>query len=353
MTSRERISLALAHKEADRVAIHDSPWATTVQRWHREGLPQDVSPEEYFNYEIAFFSTDTSLQLPTETVEDTDEYVINRNANGALVRNWKHRTSTPEMIDFTITTPEIWKEHRPRLAWNDSRIDLKGLRERHKKATEQGKFRVYGAPMGYDKTQGIVGSERLLISTVESPEWASDMFSATVDILMEGAQAVMDAGLELDGGFLFDDMGYRNASLFSPQTYRDVLKPHHTRACDFFHTHNMPIILHSCGCVAELVPDLIEAGFDCLQPLEVKAGMDVIELKRTYGDRLAFMGGIDVRAMADANPARIEEEIKTKIPFARQHGGYIFHSDHSVPDNVSWKQYQRVIELVLHYGEFS
>jgi len=352
MTSRERIALALAHEPADRIAVHDSPWATTVARWRREGLPENVPPEDYFHYELAFFDSDTSLQFPSETVEETDEYTTVRNANGAMVRNWKHKTSTPEMIDFTITSRSRWEEHRHRLAWNNRRVNLEAMRERQQAADRKGKFRVYAAPMGYDKTQGIVGSERLLMTMVDDPELASDMFAASVEILIRGASALLEGGIELDGAFLFDDMGYRNASLFSPQMYRELLKPHHASACAFFHSHRMPVILHSCGRVSGLVPDLIDAGFDCLQPLEVKSGMDLVALKRQFGQRLAFMGGIDVRAMAHPDPAVIEEEIKAKIPLARRNGGYIYHSDHSVPDNVSWDRYRRVIELVLHYGRF-
>jgi len=97
---------------------------------------------------------------------------------------------------------------------------------------------------------------------------------------------------------------------------------------------------------------LIEAGFDCLEPLEVKAGMDLIELKKNFGDWLTFMGGIDVRAMAHLDPAVIEEEIRTKIPVAMKGGGYIFHSDHSVPHNVSFQQYEHTINLVKKYGTY-
>ena len=115
----------------------------------------------------------------------------------------------------------------------------------------------------------------------------------------------------------------------------------------------MPIILHSCGRVKEIIPDLIEVGLDCLQPLEVKAGMDLRELKPEFGDKLCFMGGIDVRAMANPDPQAIEEEIKSKIPLAKKNGGYIYHSDHSIPKNVSFKQYKRrVMELVKKYGEY-
>jgi uroporphyrinogen decarboxylase len=112
------------------------------------------------------------------------------------------------------------------------------------------------------------------------------------------------------------------------------------------------MILHSCGYVTEFMPLFIEAGFDCIQPLEVKAGNDLVALKQQYGDRLAFMGGIDVRAMADPDPAAIEREISSKIPLAKQGGGYIYHSDHSVPDNVSFEQYTRVMELVAEHGEY-
>jgi uroporphyrinogen decarboxylase len=104
--------------------------------------------------------------------------------------------------------------------------------------------------------------------------------------------------------------------------------------------------------VTEAVPELIDAGFDCLQPLEVKAGMDLVGLKRNYGDRLSFMGGIDVRTMR-AEPNVIEEEIRAKIPEAKKGGGYIYHSDHSVPDDISFEQYRRVLELVAHYGSYS
>jgi uroporphyrinogen decarboxylase len=96
----------------------------------------------------------------------------------------------------------------------------------------------------------------------------------------------------------------------------------------------------------------METGFDCLQPIEVKAGNDLLELKRLYGERLAFMGGIDVRAMADSDPAAIEREIATKVPVMKKGGGYIYHSDHSIPDNVSYQQYGLVRELVARYGQY-
>ena len=121
---------------------------------------------------------------------------------------------------------------------------------------------------------------------------------------------------------------------------------------NYFRDEGLPVILHSCGCVKELIRFFINDGLTCLQPLEVKAGMELIQLKKDFGDKLSFTGGIDVRAMANPDPSVIEDEIKRKIPFAKKGGGYIYRSDHSVPSNVSFKQYNRVMELVKKYGEY-
>jgi len=352
MTSRERILLALSHKEADRVPIHDSPWSYTIDRWHREGLPEDQSPAEVFGYEMTGQGADCSLQLPHEEIEETETYRIYKDANGAISRSFKDHESTPERIDFTITDRKIWEEYKPRMAWNDSRVDWEEALKANNAVREKGLFITYNGAFGYDKTQGFVGSQRLLESMMEDPAWVKDMFDTAVDLLITAAEEMLSRGFQFDGAFVYDDMGYRNATLFSPAVYRAVEFPSQKRMCDFFKSKGMPVILHSCGCVKEFVPMLIEAGFTCLQPLEVKAGMDLVELKRDFGDRLAFMGGIDVRAMAHPDPAVIEREIHTKISFAKKGGGYIYHSDHSVPSNVSFEQYCRVMELVGKYGAY-
>ena len=114
----------------------------------------------------------------------------------------------------------------------------------------------------------------------------------------------------------------------------------------------MKVLLHSCGNIANLIPFFIEEGIDCLEPLEVKSGMDLIYLKKKYGDEICLMGGIDVRVMALNNPKILENEIKEKITHAKEGGGYIYHSDHSVPNNISFQQYREVIKLVKKYGKY-
>ncbi len=352
MTSRERISMVLSHEEPDRVPIHDSPWGHTVARWHKEGLPEDQSPGQYFGYEMTNQGANLTLQLPEETIEETDTYRVFKDANGAVRRKFKDHESTPECIDFTITSREIWEEYKPRMAWNDTRVDWENALAANRALRQGDKFVCYGAAFGYDKMQGFVGSARLLMAMVEEPDWVKDMFDTAVDLLIAACEEMLARGCEFDGAFVYDDMGYRNAALFSPAAYRELEFPSQKRMCDYFKTKGLPVILHTCGCVREFMPMLVEAGFSCIQPLEVKAGMDLVELKENFGGQVAFMGGIDVRAMADADPAVIEEEVRTKIPIAKKGGGYIYHSDHSVPSNVSFEQYCRTMDLVHKYGGY-
>ena len=352
MTSRDRFRLALSHQEPDRIPICDTVWPTTEARWRREGLPEGVSPFDLFGYEWTANGADTSFRLPREVLEETDEYVIAKDSWGATTRVFKGRESVPELIDYTITSREKWEEHKPLLAWDDARFDTDGQLAHNKASREKGLFITSHTGFGYDVVMRFASAPRVLMAMHDDPAWVLDMFDTIADSIIHAVAEMIARGLKFDGAFIWNDMAYRNGPFFSPEAYMQFEYPSQKRMCDFFHSHDMPVILHTDGDVRKLIPGLIAAGIDCLQPCEAKAGMDLVELKANWGDKLAFMGGIDVRAMADPDPAVIEREISRKLPVAKQGGGYIYHADHSVPDNVSFEQYQRVMELVREYGGY-
>jgi uroporphyrinogen decarboxylase len=123
----------------------------------------------------------------------------------------------------------------------------------------------------------------------------------------------------------------------SPDMYREILKPGHQRLFDFAHSKGLPVIFHSCGCIKPLLPDLIDAGINCLQAIEYKAGMDLVELFKEFGDRISFFGGIDARALVANDREWIERELQEKIPvIINNGGGYILRSDHSIPPQVDY-----------------
>lgn len=353
MNSPERFLAAVNHEEADRIPIDDTPWQTTIERWHREGLPEGVSPREYFGYERVGQGADLSFQIPPETLEETETYKIVTDAWGATTRVFKGRESVPELLEFPIKDRRTWEEYKPRSVWNESRVNWDaGLAGNRALRDKGASFMLFSAGFGYDRIQRFVGAPRVLMAMIEEPEWVKDMMNTTADLIIAAAEEMLARGFHFDGAFIWNDQAYRNGPFFSPAVYRDMEFPCQKRMCDFFHSRGLPVVMHTDGDVRPFIPMFIEAGVDCLQPIEVKAGMDLIELKKQYGDRLAFMGGIDVRAMAHADPAVVEREISTKIPAAKKGGGYIYHSDHSVPDNISFEQYKRVMELVGEYGAF-
>jgi len=352
MTSYERMKAIYDHREPDRLPLTDSPWGATIARWHREGLPAGVGAGDFFGFERwPGIGTDNSPRYPSKVVEETDTYVTSTTSWGATMRNWKHSASTPDFLDFRIQDRDTWEEAKSRMTPTDDRVNWADLARNHPRWRQQKLWVQAGAWFGYDVfASWHVGTERMLMAMVDDPEWCRDMFETALELNITLLERAWDRGYTFDCLSFPDDLGYRNGLFFSLKTYREVLKPVHKRAFDWAHDRGAKVMLHSCGNIMELLPDLIEIGLDGLNPLETKAGMDLVEIKELYGDKLVLQGGIDVRKMSKAD--EVEEEIRTKVTTAKQGGGYIYHSDHSVPSDVNFSDYCRVIELVRWYGRY-
>ena len=352
MTSKERILAALDHREADRVPFWESYWGGTIARWHSEGLPADADIGARFGLDPAHhIGYDWTLQWPTELVEETDEYTITRTNNGSLSKSFKGHDSTPLWWDFALTDRASWEELKPRMGWNDTRIDLAAAKAANDAARDS--FRVYACCcLGFEKFKYLMGTEGILMALAADPDWAQEMCMSTADMAIDGLDYLMGNGLQFDAAFVTEDMGYKGKGFFSPRTYREVIMPCQQRFCEVCHARGIKVMLHTCGQNMELVPLYVEAGFDVLNPLEVKAGMDIFALKRDFGEVLTLWGGIDVRAIANPDPQVIEREIREKVTMAKQGGGYIFSSDHSIPENVSLQQYEWMLELGRMHGGF-
>jgi uroporphyrinogen decarboxylase len=155
-----------------------------------------------------------------------------------------------------------------------------------------------------------------------------------------------------DGLWVWDDLGFKHRPFMSPAMYREILFPAHKRLFDFARGRKLPVILHCDGFVEPLVPHLIEAGIDCLQPLEVKAGMDLLRLKRRYGERLALIGGMDARALVANDLTLVKRELEGKLAAAMAGGGYVLQVDHSVPNQVRYETYKYFVQTGLQIGAY-
>jgi uroporphyrinogen decarboxylase len=352
MDARERVGTILAGGTPDRVPLFDSYWTTTVERWQREGLPPGVSPNEYFGTDdIVRIGGDYTLQMPERVLEQAPALRTYWDSEGALRKDLHLAEGwTSQWLDFTIQTREDWLEHEHRLAFNESRIPESAI-ETYRQAREGGRFVCYSAHACFHPTWARIGMTRMLMSMLDEPDFIHELYAAHTQLVIDLFEGMRRAGMEFDGAFLADDLGYRAAPLISPALYRELVMPYHKRLCDHFAGQGLKTILHSDGRVIPLIPLFLEAGFAGLHPMEAKAGLDVRALKAEYGERMVWIGNIDVRKLSGTR-GEIEDEIVPKVLAAKQGGGYIYHSDHSVPNSVSLENYGYAIELVKRYGTY-
>ncbi|MCZ7635384.1 MAG: uroporphyrinogen decarboxylase family protein [Verrucomicrobia bacterium] len=137
----------------------------------------------------------------------------------------------------------------------------------------------------------------------------------------------------------------------SPAYWRRHFKPWVERMIRAVHAAGLPVIYHGCGNVHTLLPDFIELGVDAYNPLEAKAGMDVVDLRKRYGHRLGFCGNSDMRVWESGDRDAIRREVLRKLGAAHG-GGYIFQSDHSVSSAVSGITYDYIVKLVRQFGTY-
>ena len=352
MTTKERFLRMYSHQEADRIPIIDSPWAGTISRWHREGMPEDVHWTDYFDIDkTASIGVDITPRYEKKIIEDTPEYQIYTTAWGVTQKSFKQQDSTPEFLDFKVTTPEAWAEAKKRMTVEDDRIPWEMLKRNYDQWTAEGRWITAGFWFGFDVTHSwMVGTETLLIAMYEEPEWVMDMFNTYLDRCIALFDRVWDAGYRFDCINWPDDMGYKGRTFFSNDMYRELLKPVHKRAVEWAHSKGIYAHLHSCGNIMSRIDDLMDVGIDALNPLEVKAGMDPVGLKQKYGDRLVLHGGVNAVLWDDKEA--IIEEIDRVIPVLKEKGGYIFSSDHSIPNSVSLENFRAIVEEVKRVGRY-
>ncbi len=352
LTSHERYRRAFCHQEGDRIPLRDSFWGATIQRWRDEGLPGDVSPDDFFGFDrCAGIGVDNSPRYPTAVVEETDDYFVHTTVWGVTQRNWKSRGSVPEFLDFTVVDRDAWADCKARMQPTEDRINWHHLEQHYARWRQEGRWIWGHGWFGFDVLHSwFVGTERVLMALVEDPEWVKEMIDTMCDLNLELLDQAWRRGYTFDCLIWPDDLAFVKGPFFSPAIYRAVVQPAHRRACEFAHERGAFAMLHTDGNILPLLPDILDTGIDAMQPLEQKAGMDLLCIKAEVGERLCLEGGIDVRAMGDAE--HIEAEIRTKIPMAKVGGGYCYHSDHSVPSNVSFADYCRLVELVKECGRY-
>jgi len=214
-------------------------------------------------------------------------------------------------------------------------------------------FPVYGSMIEVSEClTRLIGQANTMLWMGEYPERMGDVINRLGAFYLEMAQAEMEAGAGLlDGFVIWGDVAYKKSTFMSPQYWRAHFKPWVAQMVQLAHAHGLPVIYHGCGNVKAIFPDYIEMGIEAYNPLEAKAGMDVVELRRRYGQAISFCGNSNIQVWETGDRAAIRREVLRKLNAAKG-GGYIFQSDHSVSSAVSGHTYDYIIQLARQYGQY-
>lgn len=355
LTSQERVIRALERRDHDRVPRHESFWWDTIRRWEGEGLKggQDAILKEL---QSDFHSIGWCWPAPypqNELIKDEGACKIVRDPFGAILREWTDRQGTPEHISFECETVDIWQaKFRPQLEKQGAILDLEAVKKSYAEGKKKNAFTFIAGVEPFEMTRKMLGDEISLMAFVEDPEWIVDIAKVFTDVTLKNYQRIIDAGIKPDCLWIYGDMAYKVSTMCSPAQYKELIWPFHKQQADWAKANGMKLIYHTDGNINDVMPLYIAAGFDAMQPLEVKANMDVRNLFPKYGDKLSFFGNIDVMVMIEGNLDKLEAEISSKFAAGKAKHGYIYHSDHSVPPQVSLELYRQIIDLVNKYGTY-
>lgn len=356
MNGKERITKMLRREPVDRIPVYEHFWGDTRAAWKAAGHIKDESLDDHFNFDIRehwAFNLTADLDFKLKTVREDENTITYLDGNGATLRRHKLHDTTPEHIGFEINTREDWEEKiKPLLTAGKRRINFEDYRKTRQIAEKNGKFFVWSGVNVFEAIHPVCGHVNMLMGMALDPDWVKDMANTYAELTVELQKILFEKEGYPDGVWFYEDMGYKGAPFMSPDMYREIIMPAHKYTMDFAKSKGLPVIVHSCGFVEPLVEPLIEAGMDCLQVIEVKAGMDLLKLYNLYGNKISFMGGIDVRKLYTNDRNAIDEELELKIPAVKEGFGYCLHSDHSIPKTVDYETYAYFLKRGIELGTY-
>ena len=363
LTERERFLETIFFGQPDKVPFSPGgPRESTLAVWHRQGLPEDVPWYDYLTNLLGIQHTPTKprvnlgvsfIMIPTfeeKVLEHRDGHYIVRDWMGAIteisdeydytyIRRAKDFV-TRKWHSFPVQTRADWEEklkwrydpHDPQRFPADFEARCAALRERDY---------VLGVtfPGPFWQLREWCGFEGLCMMLIEQPDFVQEMIDFWTDFVL----ATMEPILRLappDWIQFNEDMAYKMHSMISPKMVRRFLLPTWTRWIQAIKQAGprTAVLMDSDGYNGELLPIWIEAGFDALTPLEVAAGNDIVAYRKQYGRQMAYLGGIDKRALAKGGDV-MRAELLRAIPPLLEDGGYIPGCDHGVPSDISWPNF--------------
>lgn len=254
-----------------------------------------------------------------------------------------------------LMSPEEWREKIP--LYTDS--ELKIIQNTAQFLHENTEYSLVG---DYGKlkvcTSGIFAGQCLtdwLCTLMTEPEYAMEILMATAERNIENLALYLEAVEPYVDTILVSttDYGTQRAELFNPEIFREMYLPTLKKVNDFIHKNShCKTLYHSCGSIRHIIGYMIEAGVDCLNPIQTNsANMDPLELKAEFGDRLTFWGGgVETQSVYTyGTPQEVAEQVKERIRIFAPGGGFIFSPVHNTQNNVPFENIRAMRDTLLAY----
>jgi len=379
--SRQVIEDLLRGREAERVGLMGLPWGDTLAAWIEQGYPtrrvphevgdqiwrddgqrvlaeeagehdEPVPPWQHFGYDMVgvgpWFDI-LPLRGHSKLESETDEWAVKRNGAGAALKYWKHKSGTPEHIDFRMTTRQVWEsDYRKYLLELDpARVRTDELARNLREAGRAGTWTHLGHMFIWELMRQSMGDVTMYQSLLLDPGWVHDYAQVYTAFFTTHFQYMFDQVGLPDGIWIYEDLGYKNGLFASPKVLRELVFPYYAELVTFFHSHDLPVVLHTCGSTAAALPMIIEAGFDAVNPMERKAvGNDPFAFAEQYGEQLAFVGGLDARVFETNDRRIIGREVAEYVEGMKARGArLVFATDHSISPRTHYDSYRHALDV--------
>ena len=363
----QRMKAALSHHEPDRVPVGEFFWTGFIERC-KAIWGDDFDAYRYFDLDYIVITPNLDPHIKSfdilydkdgETVVKTGfEATIRRKALITMPHFEKFSINEPhEMNSFNFDDPADLRRYN-----SDGDDQLNGVGDalirnipswNSRIEAYKNDFAIFGSVCEpYEFLWRIIGTENSLYWMAEEiPELEDFIRRIGAFLLSACAMQIKHGAGRLCGMYIWGDVAYKNGMLFSPEMWRKYFKPYVREIIRLCHQHNIQCVYHGCGNATAIYDDLIEIGLDAYNPLEAKAGLDVVELRKKYGEKISFVGNIDMRILESGDLNRIRHEVLYKLQ-AAQGGGWVFQSDHSVSSSVDPRSYEYAIRCLRNYGKY-
>ena len=343
MTDRELWLRIMRYEPVDRVPVlHWKGWLETHARWVEEGMPDDAEEWRFFGVSPHLATVDCASKLfPTferEVIEETGEYVIVRQDDGVVAKDWKHKSCIPHFVDFLLKGRAEWPEYQKRLQPDPARIpeDLDA---------QAAAAHASGAPVAMNVGSMIgwirdwMGVENLAYLCYDDRDLLSEMVDTITNLQCWCIEQVL-ARHEIDVACGWEDICFRNGPLVSPDIFRECALPGYEKVSAKLREFGVDFYLVDCdGLVDDLVPIWLEGGVNVMFPIEIGAWKaDPAETRRRFGKECLIYGGVDKLEIAKGRDA-IDAEIERRVPLMRE-GGFVPLPDHLITPDTSLADYR-------------